>query len=324
MRSTNPSRLLLPLLFLAMVSACSRQQDSAADAPALAEVAQAAAGADRMRAAPAEAAPQIDADNRPTADQVASSAATYTDPRRKFIRTAQAEFRVNDVYRSALAIEDVVAAQGGFVVKNQITTQTQGSQTRPAGNGKLIELTEYTVRGDLTVRVPSDNTQAFLRAIVGQMEFLDQRNFEAMDAQFALLRQQLDYQRNQEAQQQLGQIVEEGGKLGQKAEVIEARTDSKSDRDEALIAQKEFEDKIAFSTINLSMYQSPKIRKAELIDVEAVFQQNSPGFFARLGSSLAVGWYGILDVLVALMALWPVWLLVLIGAVSYRRFRKTT
>lgn len=330
MRSTNRSRLLLPLLLLAAASACSRQQQSASDAPSATEagVTPTGGGADGMRnepaSAPATTSTGVDAGSRPTADNVASSAAIYNDVPRKFIRTAQAEFRVNDVYKASLAIEDVVAAQGGFVAKNQITTQTLGSQTRPASNGKLVELTEYTVRGELTVRVPGNSAQTFLRAIVGQMEFLDQRNFEATDAQFALLRQQLDYQRNQEAQQQLGQIVEEEGKIGQKAEAVTARTGSKASRDEALIAQKEFEDKIAFSTINLSMYQSSRIRKAERTDVEAVFQQNSPGFFVRLGKALAVGWYGILDALVALMALWPLWLLALFAALTYRRFRKKT
>ena len=53
------------------------------------------------------------------------------------------------------------------------------------------------------------------------------------------------------------------------------------------------------------MYQASKIRKTELTDVEAVFQQNSPGFFARLGDSLRVGWYGVLDAVIELIKPWP-------------------
>lgn len=289
-----------------------------------ADVAQDGAGATRTRAAaaPAADAAAVEEDDGTTAEQVASSAATYTDAQRKFIRTAQAEFRVDDVYRSALAIEDVVAAQGGFVVKNDIAAQTLDTQRRPMGDGKLLELAEYTVRGRLTVRVPSANTQAFLRAIVGQMAFLERRNFEAMDAQFQLLRQQLAYQRSQQAQQELGQAAQQDGRIDRKADVIQARGDAKSARDEALIAQKEFEDRIAFSTIDLSLYQASKIRKTELTDVEAVFQQNSPGFFARLGDSLRVGWYGVLDAVIELAKPWPLWLLVVVGTIAYRRFRR--
>ncbi|HZV38267.1 MAG TPA: DUF4349 domain-containing protein, partial [Pseudoxanthomonas sp.] len=258
----------------------------------------------------------------PTTAQLASSAATYTDAQRKFIRTAHAEFKVKDVYQSALAIEDVVAAHGGFVVKNDVDTQVGVVQRRPKGGGKLLELAEYTVHGSLTVRVPSDRTQEFLRAIVTQMEFLDGRSFEARDAQFELLRQQLAWRRNQEAQQDIGVAVEGGGKLGQKADAISARNDAKSARDEALIAQKEFEDRVAFSTIELSLHQSPRIRQTELIDTEAVFAQNSPGFFNRLGNALNVGWYGVLDVLLALMQVWPLWLLIAAGIWAWRRWRR--
>lgn len=217
-----------------------------------------------------------------------------------------------------------MAAQGGFVVKNAISAQTGAVQRRPMGEGMLLELAEYTVRGQLTVRVPSDKTQAFLRTIVNQMEFLDRRDFDAMDAQFQLLRQQLAYQRAQEAQQNLGQAVQDGGKLGQKADAIAAQTDAKAGRDEALVAQKEFEDRVEFSTINLSIYQSPKIRRTELTDVEAVFEQNSPGFFARLGNSLSVGWHGALNLLVELAKLWPLWLIAIAGVAAYRKLRKRT
>lgn len=322
--------MVLAVAIALALAACSRnapQSESAADADAVV-AAQATAAAPALDAAArggaiAEEAQSSGMDeSKPNPQQLISAVATYTDAQRKFIRTAQAEFKVADVYRSALAIEDAVAAQGGFVVKNAISAETGDVRRRPMGEGKLLELTEYTMRGQLTVRVPSDKTQAFLRTIVSQMEFIDRRDFDAMDAQFQLLRQQLAYQRAQEAQQDLGQAVQQGGKLGQKAETIAARADAKAGRDEALVAQKEFEDRIAFSTINLSLYQSPKIRRAELTDVEAVFEQNGPGFFARVGSSLRIGWHGALNLLVELAKLWPLWLAAIAGVLAYRKLRR--
>lgn len=321
------------LLLLVGLSACSRsaQPESAADASMAAnadteqaEKASAGANAPASASSPAAAPTESTVEQVDSVDaqQVVSSAAGYTDAQRKFIRTAQAEFMVDDVYKSSLAIEDIVAAQGGFVVKNDIAADTRNTQRRPAGAGKLVELTEYTVRGRLTVRVPSANTQAFLRAIVAQMVFLDHRNFDAMDAQFELLRQQLAFQRGQETQQDLGAAAQQGGRMDRKAEVIQARGDAKSGRDTALIAQKEFEDRVAFSTIDLTLYQASKIRKAELTDVEAVFQQNSPGFFVRLGDALRVGWYSVLDAVIGLIAWWPLWLLVAAALFVYRRLRK--
>ncbi len=325
--------LALAAAIAVALAACSRkeasQAESAADADMAAATAPAAAPApepavagSRMKRA-FEPQRQID-ESLPSEQQLVSSAATYTDAQRKFIRTARAQFRVADVYRSALAIEDVAAAQGGFVIRNDISAQTGAVQRRPMGEGKLLELAEYTVHGEVAVRVPSDKTQDFLRAIVNQMEFLDSRNFEAMDAQFQLLRQQLAYQRSQETQQELGAATAQGGKLGHKTEAIAARGDAKLARDEALIAQKDFEDRVAFSTIQLSLYQSPRIRQTELTDVEAVFEANSPGFFARMGSSLSAGWHGALNLLVELAKLWPLWLAAVVAVWGYRRFRRGT
>ena len=322
------------------IAACSKQNDAAESAAvesvAMDQSAEKAMGGAMPASAPmpqeaaaAEAAASSESlqresqvETRTTVDaaQVSSSAATFDDGQRKFIRTAQAQFRVKDVYTSALAIEDVAAQQGGFVVDNDISAQTLSVQRRPAGDGKLLELAEYTVRGTLTVRVPSDKTQAFIRAIATQMEFLDQRGFDAADAQFQMLRQQLAYQREQQAQLELGQAVQSGDRLDRKADVIAARTGSKLQRDEALIQQKEFEDRVAFSTINLTLYQLSKIRQTEMVDVEAVFEKHSPGFFWRLFSALRVGWYGLLDLLLALLQVWPLWLAVGLGVYGLRRW----
>lgn len=323
------------------IAACSKQDNAAESAasdsvamersagkamggamPASAPMPQEAAADASANYETKSAEPQVETRTTVDAAQVSSSAATFDDGQRKFIRTAQAQFRVKDVYTSALAIEDVAAQQGGFVVDNDIAAQTLSVQRRPAGDGKLLELAEYTVRGTLTVRVPSDKTQTFLRAIASQMEFLDQRGFDAADAQFQMLRQQLAYQREQQAQLELGQALQSGDRLDRKADVIAARTGSKLQRDEALIQQKEFEDRVAFSTINLTLYQLSKIRQTEMVDVEAVFEKHSPGFFWRLFSALRVGWYGLLDLLLALLQVWPLWLAVGLGVYGLRRWNN--
>jgi hypothetical protein len=293
--------------------AASASFEGAADAVAKGNVAE--------EVARREAEDPVETTTRVDAAQVSSSASTYKDGERKFIRTAQAQFRVKDVYGSSLAIEDVAAQQGGFVVDNGITADTTRIERRPAGNGKLLELAEYQVRGNLTVRVPSDNTQAFLRAIASQMEFLDRRSFQAADAQFDLLRQQLARQREEEAQRELGDAIRGGDRLDRKADVISARNDARAQRDEALIQQKQYLDRVDFSTITLTLYQAPKLRQTELVDTDAVFRQHAQGFFSRMFDALRTGWYGILDLVVALTAAWPLWLMIGLVVYGIRRWR---
>ena len=253
--------------------------------------------------------------------QLISSAASYVDSERKFVRTADAEFRVKDVYQSAIAIENIVANQGGFVLTNQIKANTDNVNRYRIGNAKLLELAEYTVRGNLSVRVPSDKTQDFLRALIAQIDFLDQRNFEARDVQFDLLRKQLEFLRSQEAQKQLGDLNTAPGGISDKAAIISGQNDAKANRDEAAVVQKEVEDRVAFSTINLSLYQLSKVRKTEIDDVDAIAKASRPGFFSRLFDSVAVGWYGLLDLLIQFIALWPLWLGIGVAIFAIRRLR---
>lgn len=348
MRSKATVWLALAVL-VTVVAACSRQEpagESAAYKGATEEVAAADAAApaspaeppmaqapmDRSRMAE-RAAARGDAQSAAGGDsadieeavvdpsQMVSIATSQEDAGRKFMRTARASFRVKDVYTAAMAIEDAVAAQGGFVLRNDIQAQTLRAVSHPVGDGKRLQLTEYTVQGSLLVRVPSDRTQAFLREIAPQMAFLDQRSMEATDVQFQILRQQLAWQREQQTQLALGDAVQAGDRLDRKAEVIAAQGGAKLQRDEALIQRKEFEDKVAYSSIDLSLYQSPKVERNESVDTDAMFDSHRPSFFVRLGEALRTGWYAVLDVFVALMHVWPLWLL---GGLGLWVLRKWT
>lgn len=352
MQSSMRSRIAVCLasaVLVAALAACGRQESAAESAAAFKGVAEEVAAADA--AAPASAPPMAPggmADRKqmreaaPQADgtivdralvgsvqvdpaQLTSIATSQVDPSRRFIRTARASFRVKEVYAAAMAIEDAVAGQGGFVLRNDIQAQTLRAVSHPVGDGKRLQLTEYTMRASLVVRVPSDRTQAFLREIAPQMAFLDQRSMEAVDAQFQILRQQLAWQREQQTQQALGDAVSAGDRLDRKAEVIAAQGSAKLQRDEALIQRREFEDRVAFSTIELSLYQSPRVERNESVDTDAMFDSHRPSFFVRLGEALRTGWYAVLDVFVALMHAWPLWLLAglgLWGLLTWTRSRR--
>ena len=317
------------ITLIVLLSACSKKQETGPAAPVVELKMQGAAAPPLNEPPPPPPPPAaVVAEKTVTAatvsQQMGSSAATYTDSERKFIRTANARFRVKDVYVAALGIEDTVASHGGFVVKNDISTESVSTQSYSIGDGKLMELNEYTVQGQLIVRVPSAKTQEFLRAIVGYVVFLDQRNFAARDAQFDLLRQQLDMMRNQETQTELGQAVKDGGKLVQKTDAIASRNDVKAARDAALIAKKEFEDQVAFSTIELKLYQPSKVLQTERVDAGSIYRQARPGFFSRLGEQVRGGWEGLLDFLLALTGIWPVVLLIVgvLGSVVWRIKRR--
>jgi hypothetical protein len=324
------------IALIAVLAACAKKEEASPPnaAPVAADMAEAPAASGvvaEMRrgiAAPAPAAPppppmaelivpvkpQMTVTTATPAQQMASSAATYVDGQRKFIRTANARFLVKDVYVAALGVEDTVASHGGFVVKNDISAATTTTQTHPIGDGKLLELSEYNVQGQLTVRVPSAKTQEFLRAIAGHIVFLDQRSFSAHDAQFDMLRQQLEVVRNHETQGELGDVVQDGGRLSHRTEAINTRNEVKAARDEAFVAKKEAEDQVAFSTIELTLYQPSKVLRSEKVDVAGIYREYRQGFLSRMGEKLQSGWDGLQNFVLWLTGIWPA--LVIAGALG--------
>jgi Domain of unknown function (DUF4349) len=312
------------------LAACQKSQEQAGAADAqiseatesIADAAPAEPSADASSKAVAKDDAEIASAQAVTPEQLSSTAATYVDNERKFVRTANAQFRVKDVYQSAMTIENVVASHGGFVVKNDINSQIENVRRYPKDSKTLLEFTEFSVRGNLSVRVPSAKTQDFLRAIANQIEFLNNRNFAAQDVQFNLLRQQLEYQRNQDTQRQLGDIAQSPGKVADRADVVSSQLDVKAQRDEAVVQRKEVEDKVSFSTIDLSLYQLSKVQKAEVANVDAMIDANRPGFFSQLMDAMSTGWRGFLALIIALSTVWPLWLLIAAGVYLVRLLFK--
>jgi hypothetical protein len=317
-----PVRTVLYTVLLASAVACSAPHPTAesaarADMASITE----AAGADVPALPPAPSGSGV---QHPGVDagQLVSSANTATDPQRRFVRTATAGFQVDDVYAATLKIEDAAVAAGGFVVSNRIGTQTLREIERAVDDGKLLRLSEVQTHGSLVVRVPGERTQAFLREIAQVMAFLDARSFEADDVQFDLLRKQLAYQRAQEAQADIATAGAQPGKTGARVDAAIARAEARAARDEAIVEQRELEDRIAFSTLTLELRQPMQVREQRVPDTRAILRARGPGFFSELGEALRAGWRSLLAAVLGLARLWPFWLVLVTALVLVRAWHK--
>lgn len=257
-------------------------------------------------------------------EQLSSSTLSAANGEHQFVRSANATFLVKDVYRTALAIEDITARHAGFVLNNDIENIEQRQQSLRISGNKKLEVREYVINGRLLLRIPSAKTQDFLRAIAGQIIFLDRRSFAAQDVQFDLLRQQLEYRRLHETQETLGKIVNSGAKTTQKAEVVYGQNDFKAGRDEALVKRKEALDNVAYATVELHLHQLPEVRKYEVEDIDAIFEQFRPSFSKRAGDALCNGWLALTDFAINALAAWPIFLLAMLIGIVWRVKRAKT
>ncbi|MGY0505002.1 DUF4349 domain-containing protein [Luteimonas sp. e5] len=302
-------RFALPLLSALLLVACGRES--------------APESVTRDRAAAIEELPAAGAVPAVSADrELVSAVGEGAGEERRFVHTASARFEVDDVYAAAMKIEDAAAAHGGFVARNRISNPSIGNWQRNLGDGRRLTLQQYRRQAELQVRIPAARSQEFLRAIANDMRFLESREFSAHDVQFDLLRAQLAARRGQDAASGIDATDAQPGKVGERVDAARARADALAGRDEARVAQAELEDRIAFATLNLSLYQAPQLREVIEDSPRAALRAAGPGFATRMTWALKQGWLGLGEGVLLLITLWPLWLALVLVFAIVRALRR--
>ncbi len=86
----------------------------------------------------------------------------------------------------------------------------------------------------------------------------------------------------------------------------------------ARLTQMEVQDRVRYSTISLIVNQPSTVRERIDVDVDAVARLNGDSFWKRAWNGVQYGWQFVLDLLVILITVWPLYLIVLILYVLYR------
>lgn len=320
--------LRIPLLAacLALCTACSQQQAEApigsASSQDVASEAAGAPGDGTSTAPPPPPSPRATgreaAQSSDDTDLAASRAWTQADGTRRFIRTATVRGRVDDVERATGAIEALAAHHGGFTTRSTLDAQVQSVHRRRLGGTRAMELTVVRSQARVQVRVPSERAPAFLRALRPQLRFIDERSVEALDAQFELLRAQLAQSRARAAAAALADARADGGRLGAQVDAIAVRAQVQAEQDAALLAEREFEDRIAFATLDFALVEGDRLRRTEVVDIDAALGREGPPYLQQLADALRSGWDGTKALVVVLVAAWPLWLVAGLALFAWR------
>ncbi|MBX2974466.1 MAG: DUF4349 domain-containing protein, partial [Flavobacteriales bacterium] len=174
----------------------------------------------------------------------------------------------------------------------------------------------------LTVRVPSTALDTTLKSLIAFVDFLDHRTLSATDVRIALLRDRLTKRRLAGHTQRLtGAIDEQGRKLKETIAAEDKLIDRQAQTDEATLNTIELEDRIAYSTLTLDIYQREAIRR-DMLPNEQNIEAYEPGFFSKVGEAAKDGWNMLLQLAIALVRGWSVILLAVIVFLLYRRIRR--
>lgn len=297
----NNKHLILALS-LVLISGCAKKAEEAAES-ASAQDSQVVAQ-DAVQAADAseksnEQAAENTVDTTPVTEQkpetILSTDVSQAEKARRMVREAQVNFTAKDVVKTALEIDKLTFQAGGFIEQKNISFDVLDKQTQKIGDGKIRVFEKVDPHAEIIVRVPSDKAAVYVNQLLPLMYFLNQQQYSAKRFELKLLEEKM-------AQTQ---TVPSDTKQSQLNEI-------------SRLTQLEVQDRVCFSTISITIKQPAMVRESLDVDVDAVARLNGDGFWKRAWEGVQYGWQFILDLLVILVTIWPLYLLIIVGCIIYR------
>lgn len=218
---------------------------------------------------------------------------------RRMVREAQVGFSTQDVVKTSLAIDKLCVETGGFVEQKNIDFQVTDTQTQNIAEGKIKVFEKVEPQAEMIVRIPSEKAADFVNQLLPLMYFMNQQQYSAKRYELKLLEEKLNQ----------SQTVPENTRNSQLNEI-------------ALLTQMETQDRVRYSTVIIQINQPTLVRERIDINIDAVARLNADSFWKRAWNGIQYGWQFVLDLLVFLITIWPLYLVLIIGFVVYKTIRK--
>lgn len=252
-----------------------------------------------------------------------SSAAVETrNSDRKFVRTADAKFKVKNVAQSTYAIENATNRFGGFVTYTNLQSNISEQFDTRVSQDSTLETTRYKVENNMTIRVPNTQLDTVIKTIAKQVDFLDYRVIKADDVSLQLLGNELAQNRIKTHEKRLEKAIDTKGK---KLNEINASEDHLNTQRETSDTRKldnlALNDKVNFSTITLYIYQ-PETTRLEMVVNQADTSAYRPHIGIQVLDGLKTGWYILEAIIGFIVQLWSLILLAVVAYVIYKKYLK--
>lgn len=224
----------------------------------------------------------------------------------KIIKTADIKFRVQNAWKTKTQINNELRVCGGTLVESSIQSNIVQKEYSKYSTDSLLEISAYNTVGAVTVKVPSENLDKFVDAVIGYADFVDYQSIKFDDQSINYLINKMKTQNRVAASNAMEKIVTK--KKEEQVEKVLSMRDNVADQKAANLS---VDNQVKFSTITLNFYQENTIKK--LIIANNNLTDYRPAFFKRLGINLLNGWGAFTEIILVLANIW-ILLLLIVGA----------
>ena len=241
---------------------------------------------------------------------------------RKFIRTADFQYKVKNVAQTTYNIENTTSKIGGFVTFTELkSTVNDKSETR-VSQDSILETTKFTVENNITIRVPNTKLDTLLTSFRKDVAFLDFRIIKADDVSLQLLSNKMAQKRSSSTEERVEKAIDnKGKKLNQIIDAEDNLASKKEVNDAKTLENLAMNDQINFSTVTIKLYQREEI-KNELYASEKNINKYRPNLGMQIWDSLKTGWFMLEGIIAFVMQLWALFLIAFLGWFGYKKFIK--
>jgi hypothetical protein len=242
-----------------------------------------------------------------------SSAATMKVKDKQFIKTADVNMEVKDVYEATISIEKSVQELGGFVTHSNLRSNVISEETYNTSNENAMLVKKYQTENTMQVRVPTEKLGALLTLINDKKLFLNSRSINAEDVTSSIKYAELEGKRIKKTSENISQLKANKDK-------VELDNGNMSEENQQQLANMDVTDNLKYSTIDIYI-KEPNLRMAEIAitNTQNIDNKYKFNFIYDAKNAFVEGFYLIQKIVVGLIMIWPI---LLIGAVIVYFLRK--
>ncbi|MDR4953096.1 DUF4349 domain-containing protein [Chryseobacterium sp. ES2] len=234
-----------------------------------------------------------------------SSVADMKVKDKQFIKTADVNMEVKDVYNATIAIEKSVQEFGGFVTNSNLQSNVVSENTYNTSNEEAMLVKKYQTENRMQVRIPTEKLGELLTAINTNKLFLNSRSINAEDVTANIKYSELEGKRNQKTSENIS-------KLKTNKDKVTLDDENMSEGNLQKLSSMNMTDDLKYSTIDIYI-KEPQLRIAEIAvtNTTSIDNKYKYNFIYDAKDGFVYGFYLIQRIIVALINVWP---LVLIAA----------
>ena len=245
-----------------------------------------------------------------------SMAASQEVEGKKFVRKADVNMEVSDVYQATIYIENALKEMGGFVTLSNYRSEVLEEKVFPQSDEKSMLVREYITKNQMQVRVPTEKLSDFLKQLNDKNIFLRERIITAEDVSTNIKMAELEKQR----------MAKHKAQLSQQTNTIK-NAEAVNENERELIYQKindlNLADELKYSTVEIYLSEpKSKISQVEIPNTKSLKNKYHGGFGYSIKEAFADGFYGFQQFLILVAHAWMFILVGVLGIFAWRNRKK--